>query len=281
MATYAVIVHGGAGRFRDDRIEPVRTGLAHALYTAREVLRRGRSAVDAVEAAVRALENDPTFNAGRGAHPNAAGVAEMDALIADGNGPALGAVAAIRNVRHPISVARRVMEKTPHCMLVGEGATRFAKDEGFQYAPDSALIAAEAGPDAQDTVGAVALDATGAIAAATSTGGTRGKMPGRVGDSPLFGAGAYALNSEGGASATGHGESLIKVLMAKTTVDAIAQGMAPMDAARHAVEMLESRTGGKGGVICLAPDGRVGFQYNTPHLAVGHDAGDGNDVIQV
>ncbi|MEK7793875.1 MAG: isoaspartyl peptidase/L-asparaginase [Candidatus Hydrogenedentota bacterium] len=263
----AIIVHGGAGKFRPDDIAAAIEGCRAAASAGYQVLASNGHALDAVSAAVESLESDPVFNAGAGSHPNITGLVEMDAIIVDGSSGNFGAVAAIRNVLHPIRAARRVMEATSHCFLVGEGAIAFARSQGFEFAPDADLRGDHgSGPD-HGTVGAVALDIHGNLAAATSTGGARNKMPGRVGDSPLIGCGALAENGVGAASATGHGESLMKIMMARTTLDFMREGRSAQEAADSAVQRLAEKTGERGGVICIDASGRVGFAFNTTHMA--------------
>ena len=269
----AVIVHGGAGKWAGDKHAQAKAGCEAARDAAYRVLEAGASALDAVEEALRILEDDPLFNAGTGSHPNARGEIEMDAIVVDGTARRFGSVAAIQCVQHPISVARRVMEATPHCLLVGEGATRFAYEQGFVPYPVERLRAPDTASPAQDTVGAVALDSQGRIAAATSTGGTANKMPGRVGDSPIIGCGAYA-NGLAGTSATGVGEDLMRVMMARSVVDAACLDPDPTQAARCGVRLLNEWKG-VGGVICLRREGRVGYAHNTPHMAVAFIDGQG------
>ena len=270
---FAIIVHGGAGIWPADRIPRAIDGANHALDVAVSILTRKGSALDAVEQAVRVLEDDPVFNAGTGSHANTDGEIEMDAILVDGTSGRFGSVAAIRNVRHPVSVARRIMEDTTHCLLAGEGASRFAHEHGFEYVPNETLLGDALFPDG-DTVGAVAVDMFGTIAAATSTGGTRGKMPGRVGDAPIFGAGAFA-DARCGVSATGVGEYIMRALTSKSLADAIARGVTPELAAQGAVAQLE-HAGGVGGVIALDLQGRVGFQRNTPAMPVAFVDGTGH-----
>lgn len=277
----AIIVHGGAGKFRPEMEARAREGCERAARFGHRMLSEGAAALDVVEKVVNLLEDDPAFNAGTGANANVEGEIELDAIIVDGATLGFGAVAGVRNVRNPVSVARRVMEATPHCLLAGEGATRFARESGFEFVPTEALAGASAGGPEHGTVGAVALDARGHIAAATSTGGTKGKMPGRVGDSPLIGCGAMADDGAGGASATGHGEALMKVMMARTVCEAMLVGRSAGEAARHAVGVLARRVGGEGGVICLDPQGRIGFAYNTTHLAAAGVDGAGRFVLQL
>ncbi len=229
-----LVIHGGAGVIERSRMTPereasFRTGLGAALDAGYAVLERGGTSLDAVIAAVRTMEDDPQFNAGRGAVLNHAGLAELDAAIMDGNGPRAGAVAAVHHVKNPIELARLVMDHSPHVMMVGEGAEEFALEQGVVLVPRSYFIvpqrraassrrrrprraAAPAGPSpgSKGTVGAVALDGAGNLAAATSTGGLTNKHVGRVGDSPLIGAGTYANNDSCAVSGTGDGEYYIR-----------------------------------------------------------------------
>ena len=280
----ALAVHGGAWNIPDDEVDAHVTGVAAALTQGWERLRAGGSALDVVEAVVRLLEDDPAFNAGRGSHLNSEGKLEMDASIMEGRRLRAGAVAAISGVRHPVSVARRVLEDGRHVLLVGAGALRFARDAKAELCPPTALLVGrelqrfrairrgrrslvEQEFRAMDTVGAVALDRRGRTAAATSSGGTQDKAPGRVGDSPIPGAGSYADDRRGAASCTGWGEGILRVVLAKTAVDAL--GDQPADAAaRKAIAALR-RVEGVGGVILVDRAGRVGSAFNTPRMARG------------
>lgn len=272
------IVHGGAGKISDDVLPAYREGVYAAGKLAWEMLQTGRSALDVVEQAVRVMEDDPAFDAGRGSHLNAKGYVELDALIMDGSSLANGAVASVRHIANPISLARRVMTDCDHALLVGEGAVEFAERLGFQLLADDALIVererrrwTEFHPDGagiHDTVGAVARDRDGNIAVATSTGGTLNKLPGRVGDSPLIGCGGYADNLLGGASSTGVGEDLMKIVMCKTVCDLMGSGLDAQSAADQALRRLaDPRINGSGGLICLDRDGHIGFAYNTERMA--------------
>ncbi len=271
MGPISLIVHSGAG---DDisaaQVEPFRRGVIEAAQVGWAVLQRQGSALDAVEAAVRAMEDNPTFDAGRGSFPNQAGEIEMDAIIMDGATLNNGAVAAIQRVANPVSVARLVMERTPHTLLVGAGAEAFARSVGIPVTPVEALrvestdwLLTPPGLPLQDTVGALALDAQGHLAAATSTGGMRQKLPGRVGDSPIIGSGAYADNALGAASATGRGEDLMKIVISKSACDLMAGGLAPQPAAEAIIRYLAQRVNGRGGIILMNPRGEVGCAYNT------------------
>jgi beta-aspartyl-peptidase (threonine type) len=322
----ALIVHGGAWDIPDDEVAPHLAGCRRALAAGWEALTNGRSALDAVEIAVRIMEDDPTFDAGVGSVLNRDGLVELDAAIMDGATLRSGAVAAVRGIRNPISLARRVLESEA-ALLVGRGAERFADTVGIERCADEDMIvprerarweelcrlAAYRTPDAfqrppgevaglrgivaggdhapdqpglriqhpGDTVGAVALDRYGNLAAAVSTGGTPFKLPGRVGDTPLIGAGLYADVQTGGCASTGWGESIIKVLLAKTATDFLGAGYAPVEAARAAIERLEQRVHGLGGVILIDVRGRVGYAFNTPRMAYAYRVEGGAEVAGV
>jgi len=281
--TIALIVHGGAGDIPDELVEGHKAACLAAAETGWAVLQKGGTALDAVEQAIMVMEDHPDVDAGVGSFLNADGEVEMDAGLMDGTTLAVGSVAAVQRICHPITLARKVME-SEHVLLVGQGAERFAEAHGVERCPSAVLViprelarwaAIEAGKDPAvrqvatrpgDTVGAVALDATGRIAAGTSTGGTAHKLPGRVGDSPLVGSGYYADSKLGGASCTGLGEAIMRVVLAKAAVDCLLQDDA-MTTARWAIEHLKQRTGGPGGIIVLDCQGRVGYAFNTPRMA--------------
>jgi L-asparaginase / beta-aspartyl-peptidase len=335
--TPVLIVHGGAGDLvADDPTSsggpeaPRLEGVRRACAAGWSILRSGGSALDAVEAAVRALEDDPLFNAGTGSTLTAAGDVELDASIMDGASLRCGAVAVVKDVRNPISLARAVMERSHHVLLAGPGASAFAREQGVppyenrllvtphqrarweaargalraQGQPDeagreraeeeagSARRRAEAEPT-QDgipgglhppgtktasktgTVGAVARDALGHLAAATSTGGMSMKLPGRVGDTPLIGCGTYADDALGAVSCTGHGERIIQLTLARHAADLVGRGASPMDAARDAAALLTRRVQGSGGLIVVGPRGEPGFAHNTPAMSRAWTAPDG------
>ncbi len=282
--TPVIVVHGGAWKIPEEEHEPHIEGCRRAAMAGWEVVRAGGSALDAVETAVRILEDDPTFDAGVGSCLNAVGEVELDAIIMDGRMLRLGAVAAVRRVRHPVSLARLVMEKGPHNFLVGPGAEEFARRHGMELVPPEELVVererarweawrAGEGLYAAElfaptgTVGAVALDGEGHLAAATSTGGKPGKWPGRVGDSPLVGCGAYADDCSAAASATGDGEALMRILATGAVCARVAEGRSPQEAAEGVLALLAERTGGCGGLIVLDPRGRYGIAHTTPHMA--------------
>src|SRR3990172_1981408 len=281
-----LIVHGGAGAGpTGDSDRPLEGGRA-ALLAGGEVLRAGGSAIDAVVGGVEGLEDDPCFNAGRGAVLNADGEVELDASLMDGERLRAGAVGAVRRLRHPIQLAKKILEEDRHILLLGEGAQRFAQETGVPQCPETELVTdarrvqwtAQQSAESGGTVGAVALDQYGRIAAGTSTGGMLGKRPGRVGDSALIGCGTYADSRAGGASATGHGEAIIRVALAKFAIDQMAVGRSPVDTARLAMSLLSQQGRGQGGVILLDCSGRIGVAHNTPSMAHGWLASDGELV---
>jgi L-asparaginase / beta-aspartyl-peptidase len=272
-----ILVHGGAG-WRDSaaRLPDALSACERAVHTGQQILVGGGSALDAVEQAVRVLEDAPFLNAGRGSYANTAGNVEMDALIMDGATLALGAVAGITRVLHPVSVARRVMTDTPHTLLVGEGASRFADEVGLPRCdPADLIVSGGRSTPPGETVGAVALDVSGSLATATSTGGIPGKMPGRVGDSPLVGCGAYADNATAAVTATGDGEALMKLVISKNVADRVADGIDPQQACEAAIELLHNRLGAIGGLIALDRTGRIGVAFNSAAMPYAHASGAG------
>ena len=348
-----LIVHGGAWAIPADAAAAHQSGVRNALETGYRILALGGSALDAVEAAVTVLEDDPTFDAGRGSFLTSDGRVQLDALLMDGGRMKAGGVACVERLRNPIQAARLVLEKSPHVYFVGPGAEQFAASHGMPLidnvdlvlprererlldaqARQSAGLADETfsgqladdkdpstafkidsekklgapGPshlgtgeskhrlsndvpdpkstedpgqnwwdsktpppnfDSHDTVGAIALDGHGNLAAATSTGGTLNKTPGRVGDSSLIGCGCYADNLAAAVSLTGWGEPIMKLVLGKWATDRVAAGSAPEIAAREAISYLYNRLGGHGGIILLGPDGRFGLAHNTPAMAWG------------
>jgi L-asparaginase / beta-aspartyl-peptidase len=287
---HAIAIHGGAGTLSADRLTPendrlYRAGLEHALRAGFAVLESGGSSLDAVTVAVQALEDDPLFNAGRGAVLAANGLHELDASIMDGRDLRAGAVTGLRHVRSPIELARLVMERSVHVMLAGTGAEEFALEHGLEPVPNShfaterrrreleALLAEQAPPKREalmGTVGAVALDAHGDLAAATSTGGMTGKKWGRVGDSPIIGAGTYAANDCCAVSATGHGEYFIRAAVAHEIASLMRHKGLDVAAAADEVVMHQLvRMGGSGGVIAVGRDGRIAMPFNSEGMLRG------------
>ncbi len=275
----SLIVHGGAGDWspEDGDGAPAVAACSAAARAGFDILRGGGAAVDAAAAAVAFLEDDPRFNAGTGSALTADGEVECDASLMCGDGRA-GAVAALRDVKNPIYLARLVMERTPHVLLAGAGAAAFAVECGLAPLPPGALVTARmrekwqaalaraVGPASGGTVGCAALDAAGRVAAATSTGGTMLKRRGRVGDSALIGAGTYAADGAGAVSCTGLGEAFIKAVAAKQAVEALRAGRWPTEAARELLPAVR-RHGGAGGLICVDAAGRLGFAFDTPRMA--------------
>jgi beta-aspartyl-peptidase (threonine type) len=336
-----LLIHGGAWAMPDDAVAAHERGVATALAAGWHELERGGTAVDAVEAAVTVMEDDDTFDAGRGSFLTRDGRVQLDALLMNGADLRTGGVACVERLRNPIQAARLVLEKSPHVYFVGPGAERFATQHGMRLVDNTELIipreqerlmafqrASAAGEpdttfsgdsaassselviltpslptgkellldDAQaataidaeveralptelrvedptlhshDTVGAVALDAHGNLAAGTSTGGTLSKAPGRVGDSSLIGCGCYADNQSAAVSLTGWGEPIMKLVLGKWAVDRVAAGNTPQQAATDAIAYLYARLGGHGGMILLGPDGQLGIAHNTPRMAWG------------
>jgi beta-aspartyl-peptidase (threonine type) len=266
----AIIVHGGAGAIKDGSLPARRDGCREAAWAGWKILETGGFAVDAAEAAVVVLEDNPLFNAGTGSTLNRVGKVEMDAAIMEGKSLRAGAVAAISGVKNPISLARKIMEDGRHVMLACEGALSFAREIGFPECPPEVLIiesAKKLWDEKHGTVGCVALDSSGNLAVATSTGGTFNKLPGRVGDSPLLGCGSYA-DEFAAVSCTGHGEAIMRVVLAKSASELIRQGADPASAAQQAVAMLAEKTGSAAGLIMIDQQARIGYARNTTHMPV-------------
>ena len=275
----AILVHGGAGTVEDERRARCIAGVEAAAQAGWQVLARGGGALDAVEAAARVLEADPELNAGYGSVLTRDGTVEVDACLMDGDLRA-GAVCAVPWLRHPSAVARLLLEEGEHVLLAADGALAYARERGILPEGPDTLISPRARArheqerarrrasvrEPGDTVGAVAVDASGQVAAATSTGGTSWKRHGRVGDSPLVGAGCYADRRAGAASATGHGESILRVVLCKAVTDHLKAGLMPDEAARAAVREMVERTGGEGGVIVVDRLGRIGHYTSTPRM---------------
>jgi L-asparaginase / beta-aspartyl-peptidase len=298
---HSIAIHGGAGALPRDMLtsgkeRAYHAGLEFALDSGFAVLEQGGSSLDAVSTAVRILEDDPLFNAGHGAALTRDGAAELDAAIMDGKHQRAGAVASVRHVKNPIDLARRVMEKSRHVLLVGAGAEEFALEEGIPLVPNeyfrteerqqqlestrrgqrvSELIASP-----QGTVGAVALDRDGNFAAATSTGGMTNKRQGRVGDSPIIGAGTYAKNGVCAVSATGHGEYFIRAVAAYHICSAVEyRGLTLAEAAREMLHAILRGLGGSGGIIAVGGGGQVIMDFSTEGMFRGaRDSGGRREV---
>lgn len=290
----AVIVHGGAWSIPDAEWGAHRDGVLRACRAAWNVLLDGGAALDAVEAAVVLLEDDPTFDAGIGSVLTRDGHVEMDAALMDGRGLDVGAVACVREIQNPIRLAREVL-KSEHVLLVGDGAHRFAWERGMRPCDPTILVVererrrlqeeiAKQGRREVDpreafgfpgldrpngTVGALAIDRGGNIAAAGSTGGTPCKRSGRIGDTPIPGAGLYADNRLGAAACTGWGEGILRMGLARTTVNHLREAAA-QDACWLAIREMDDRVQGKAGVIALSRDGSIGYAFNTPRMAIAY-----------
>ena len=307
-------------------MEACKEGARDALAAGWKILSAGGSALDAVEAAVISLEDNPEYDAGTGSHLNRDGHVSLDAIVMDGRTLRSGAVAAVERIRNPIRLARKVMEASHHMLLAGAGAERFALEQGltlcrpedliidrerrawklcrhfghqrqfhdpeFLFSPAYAEKLAEAntpapvsvsnpGSGTGGTVGAVAMDREGRLFAATSTGGTCSKVPGRVGDSPMIGCGCYADEQAGGVSSTGWGEAIMKIVMAKSAVEMLRVGRSAQEAANEAIRLLASRANGTGGLILLDRNGTPGFAFSTPNMVWGIAAPDGSFQVGV
>jgi L-asparaginase / beta-aspartyl-peptidase len=308
MNSIALAVHGGAGTIERSSMTPerekeYRAGIENALRTGQKILRAGGSALDATEAAVRVLEDDPHFNAGKGADFTSAGTNEMDAAIMNGKTLSAGAVAAVQHVRNPITLARAVMEKSKHVFLVGAGAEDFAKANGIDLVDAKYFFTQQRWDELKKeqqkssgksekklpvidstphgTVGAVARDQNGNLAAATSTGGTTNKLPGRVGDSPIIGAGTYANNASCAVSCTGDGEYFIRAAVAhEVSALMLERGMSLREASERALSQAQA-LGGSGGLIAVDKNGEITLPFNTSGMYRGYLAGDGRFVIDI
>lgn len=295
--TPSLIVHGGAWDIPDEAIDSCKAGCLRALQAGWAILENGGHSLDAIEAAITILEDDPAFDAGYGSHLNLDGQVECDAIVMDAGTLKAGSVAGLHRIKNPVRLARRVLEECSHMMLISEGAERFAVQHGLPLCNPEELVspaerdawqrcskdshAAEhhRGHD-QGTVGAVAIDRQSRLFAATSTGGICCKLPGRVGDSPLIGSGCYADSETGGASSTGYGEAIMRIVMAKSATDSLRHPeTSAMHAAKQAVKLLAARGKGTGGIILLDKFGHPGFASNTPRMAYGYVAPDSSFVV--
>jgi beta-aspartyl-peptidase (threonine type) len=314
QSRWGIVIHGGAGNFTmaglESRREPMRDAMTEALSAGHRVLARGGSSLDAVEAAIVVLEDSPLFNAGKGAVFTHAGTNELDASVMDGSTHRAGAVAGVKRIKNPILLARLVMEKSPHVMMTGDGAETFAAEQGgiefvepkyfytdrawdaLQRASEEERQKLKTGASAQPamerdapagyfgTVGAVALDQQGNLAAGTSTGGMTNKRFGRVGDSPIVGAGTYASNQSCGISATGHGEYFIRYTVAHDICARVAyKGIGVQAAADEVVQQLLKNAGGEGGVVGLDRTGNIAMSFNTSGMSRGYAGTDGKPVV--
>lgn len=307
-----LVIHGGAGTIDRSKMTPedereYRAGLENALRAGWEVLQKGGSSLDAVEAAVRVLEDDPHFNAGRGAVFTNAGTNELDAAIMDGKTLMAGSVAGVKLVKNPITLARLVMEKSPHVTMMGEGAEAFAKEHGTKLLPDQKYFfnqrrwdelqneikaAKTKGATGEKrfiisqeklhgTVGAVALDRNGNLAAATSTGGKTNKLPGRVGDTPVIGAGCYANNKSCAVSGTGDGELFIMTVAAHDVSALVEYGGKSVREATQIVLDKIAELGGTGGLIAIDRQGNIALPFNTSGMYRGYVDPNGKFVVEI
>jgi beta-aspartyl-peptidase (threonine type) len=286
MHNPVLLVHGGAWAIPDDMVEAHLNGVRNAIAAGWRVLESGGTALDAAEQAVAIMEDDEAFDAGRGSFLNREGKVQLDALIMDGATLRAGGVGCVEHIANPVRAARKVLSESPHVYFVAQGAERFAQEHGIPLCSNEDLITPReverlrvfqsSATDKQelfapaishDTVGAVALDAEGNIAAATSTGGTLNKAPGRLGDSSLIGCGCYADNQSAAVSTTGWGEPIMKLVLAKWAADRVASGNLPQWAAAEAMNYLKDRVDGHGGIILLDSKGRLGIGHNTPRMA--------------
>lgn len=268
--TFSIIVHGGAGEVPLDSLDARKQGCHIAAEAGAHILKRGGQALDAVQAAVEVLENNPLFNAGTGSTLNHEGRVETDAAIMDGAILKAGAVAAVSGIRNPIRLARAVMEHSPHILLAGEGAYRFAQQHGIETCdPSELVVPAQRSHWEKEhgTVGAVALDAEGRLAAATSTGGIFDKLPGRVGDTPLIGCGTYA-DANAAVSCTGSGEDIMRTTLARHAAYLVEQGLDATAAARQAIVYFAEQTHGDAGIILMSNRGVHGYARNSAHMPI-------------
>ena len=296
---YAIVLHGGAvtmkpGELSEEEAAFQRVGLGEALQAGWTILNQGGSALDAVEAAVRSLEDNPHFNAGRGASLNRQGEAELDAAIMDGRTLQAGAVSGVKYVKHPIGLARAVLEKSPHVHLGGEGALEFALECGLPVAGPSyfqtektraqwlELAQQEPATSGHDTVGAVALDMAGDLAVATSTGGLEGQAKGRVGDSPMLGGGTYAANDACAVSCTGDGEVIMRGALAHEVYALVKyKGLPLAEACQAALDMHGEFLRGDKGIIALDPQGVVAIEFNTNVMRRAYRVGEADPVVAI
>jgi beta-aspartyl-peptidase (threonine type) len=298
----ALVIHGGAGTISPEQITPemerdLRAGLQRSLNAGHAILKDGGSSLDAVVAAVRTLEDDPLFNAGRGSVFTSAGTHEMDAAVADGRTLKAGAIGGTKRVKNPTLLARAVMEKSPHVMLVADGAEDFARELGLEIVEQEYFFteqrwqalervrATRAEPlsdaDRHGTVGAVALDQSGNLAAATSTGGNTNKWPGRIGDTPVIGAGTYANNQTCAVSATGDGEFFIRAVTAHDLSALMEYGGMNLAAAARAVIEKVGALGGTGGLIAVDREGNIALPFNTTGMYRGYVAAEGTNFVAI
>jgi len=292
---WAIVIHGGAGSMSRDKISPeldagYRKALSEALETGKKILSDGGSALDAVEQTIRVLEDNPLFNAGKGAVFTHEGKNELDAAIMDGSNLGAGSVACVTDIRNPISAARKVMTNSPHVMLTGAGASQFARVQGLEIVPPSYFYTDRQFNELREiikkekngTVGCCALDKNGNLAAGTSTGGMVNKKYNRVGDAPIIGAGTYANNNTCAVSATGHGEFFIRWTVAHD-ISALMEykNLSLKEASELVVNDKLVRAGGSGGVICVDKNGNISMPFNSEGMIRGFATADGKRGISI
>jgi beta-aspartyl-peptidase (threonine type) len=290
---WAIVIHGGAGGMTKENLSPeldkeYRASLSVALNTGKKILADGGSALDAVEQTIRTMEDNPLFNAGKGAVFTHEGRNELDAAIMDGSNLAAGAVAGVTDIKNPITAARRVMTNSPHVMLSGSGASQFAKEQGLEIVPPSYFYTEKRFNELQEilkkekngTVGCCALDKNGNLAAGTSTGGMANKRYNRIGDSPIIGAGTYANNNTCAVSGTGHGEYFIRWTVAQD-ISALMEykGLTLRQASEMVVNDKLVKAGGSGGVICVDKNGNISMPFNSSGMFRGFATMDGKEGI--
>ena len=308
---FGLVIHGGAGTIERSKMTPkreheYRAGIEHALAAGYDILKRGGSSLDATEAAVRVLEDDPHFNAGRGAVFTNVGTNELDAAVMDGKTLNAGAVACLKHIKNPVSLARLVMEKSGHVMMDGEGAETFAKENGIEFVDQKYFYTEErwqalqkvkaaeenrsgaakkafiiSDQDRHGTVGAAALDQDGNLAVATSTGGTTNKRAGRVGDSPVIGAGTYANNATCAVSATGDGEYFIRATVGHDVSALMEYCRMPLKEAAQTVLDKVAKLGGNGGLIAIDREGNMALPFNTSGMYRGYVDPNGKFVVEI
>ncbi len=275
-----IVVHGGAGNWKDERIPLGIELVEKAAIMGFNVLKDGKSVLDAAEVCTNFMESCGQLNAGRGARPNLDGELELDALIVDGSRLDFGAVAAVTGIINPVSLARYVMEKTDYKFFAGHNAKRIYDkmiEEGYREEIDLGDVKPVSEVSIGDTVGCIVVDTDGKIAATSSTGGISKKLPGRVGDSPVIGAGAFA-NDVCGASATGWGEHIMRVLLSRMTVLYVEEGLDVMAAARKGMKMFEDKTGSEAGVIVADRFGNYGYSHNAKAMPLATISGELNNI---
>jgi Asparaginase len=290
---WAIVIHGGAGGMTKENLTPeldkeYRASLVEAISKGKKILAEGGSALDAVEQTIRTMEDNPLFNAGKGAVFTHEGRNELDAAIMDGSNLAAGAVAGVTDIKNPITAARRVMTNSPHVMLAGAGASQFAKEQGLEIVPPSYFYTEKRFNELQEilkkekngTVGCCALDKNGNLAAGTSTGGMANKRYNRIGDSPIIGAGTYANNNTCAVSGTGHGEYFIRWTVAHD-ISALMEykGLTLREASELVVNDKLVKAGGSGGVVCMDKYGNISMPFNSSGMFRGFATSDGKEGI--